>query len=87
MCKVAASPGLRCKMVPGILRPSYIASTAQSVLNGEGTCENICDAQKNSDEDPIAKCVKKLDVGYKIWMAVLAFFPVEFAISMAVFCD
>jgi len=63
-----------------------MASTAQSVLNGEGTCENICDAQKNSDEDLI-KCIKKLDPQRKVEMWFLFLFPVIFAFLMAVFCD
>ena len=82
-------------MVPGIMREAitiertvttYIASTAQSVLSGEGTCDNICDLQEKEDEAwdrAAARCVEKLDDGNMFWMVFLAFGPVLFATGMA----
>ena len=86
-------------MVPGIMREAitiertvttYIASTAQSVLSGEGTCKNICDLQEEKDEASIramVRCVENLHGSNMFGIVFLAFFPVVFAISMAVFCD
>ena len=81
-------PGLRCKTTR--IATTYMPSALAQVLSGEGTCQNICDLQEKDDEawyrGP-ARCVDKLDGWPMFWIVVLAFFPVVFAISMAVFCD
>ena len=67
-----------------------MTSALAQVLSGEGTCQNICDLQEKEDEawdSAVVRCVDKLDRGNMFWIVVLAFFPVVFAISMAVFCD
>ena len=65
-------------------------SALAQVLSGEGTCQNICDLQEKDDEvwyrGP-ARCVDKLDGWPMFWIVVLAFFPVGFAIYMAVVFD
>ena len=81
-------PGIEGETTTYMTGGMLMTSMVGQVLSGGGSCENICDRREEYDEDkPMRQCVKTLDGGTKLGIVFLAFFPVCFAILMAVFCD